>query len=177
MTEPVIHRVTPRTAKRLLTKVMAAGLVPFIQSSPGMGKSSIFKQIAKEFRLKLIDHRMSTSEPTDMTGLPRFTADGRAEFVPFRGLFPLTDDPIPDGFDGWMLFLDEWNAASKQVQAANRRTNVYVTINGRTETVSEWCRHYGISRFTVNTRVRSGMPVVEAITKPLERKKRAKEEV
>ena len=79
-----------------------------------------------------------------------------------------------NGLDGYNANNCIW--ASVQTQAANRRTNVYVTINDRTETVSEWCRHYGISRFTVNTRVRSGMPVVEAIIKPLERKKRAKEE-
>jgi shikimate kinase len=37
-----------------------------------MGKSSIAKSLAKEANLQIIDHRLSTSEPTDMSGLARF---------------------------------------------------------------------------------------------------------
>lgn len=116
--EKMIHRCTPRTLKRLLAKILEAGLVPFIQSSPGMGKSSITHQVAKTFGLKVIDHRLSTSEPTDMTGLPWFK-DGFAAFAPFRELFPLADMDPPKGYDGWLLFLDEFNSASKAVQAAS----------------------------------------------------------
>ena len=115
--EKMIHRCTPRTAKRLITKILAAGLVPFIQSSPGMGKSAITRLVAKEFRLKLLDHRLSTSEPTDLTGLPWFK-DGYAAFAPFRDLFPLEDQPLPEDYEGWLLFLDEFNSAPKSVQAA-----------------------------------------------------------
>lgn len=119
MAENLIHRCTPRTAKRLISKVLAAGLVPFIQSSPGMGKSAIMAAIAREFRLKMIDHRLSTSEPTDMTGLPRFDKEGYAYFSPFRELFPLEGDVVPEGFEGWLLFLDEFNSAKKDTQAAS----------------------------------------------------------
>jgi hypothetical protein len=114
----MIHRCTPRGAKRMMTKILTAGLVPFLQSSPGMGKSSITRSIAEDFNLELIDHRLSTSEPTDMTGLPWFK-DGFAAFAPFRELFPLQGDELPPGKDGWLLFLDEFNSASKQVQAAS----------------------------------------------------------
>lgn len=57
-------------------------------------------------------------------------------------------------------------------QAANRSDNVKVTINNETYIVAEWCRRYGISRFTVNSRIRSGMTLIEAITTPLLRKKK-----
>lgn len=56
---------------------------------------------------------------TQRSGLPRFKADGTAEFAPFADLFPLQGAAIPEGYNGWMLFLDEWNAASKAVQAAS----------------------------------------------------------
>jgi hypothetical protein len=83
-----------------------------------MGKSSIVKQIAKECNLHLIDHRLSTSAPEDLSGLPKFNEKGYAQFVPFAELFPTAGTPLPEGKDGWILFLDEFNSASRGVQAA-----------------------------------------------------------
>ena len=51
------------------------------------------------------------------TGLPHFTKDGKAEFMPFN-IFPLENTPLPKDKDGWLLFLDEFNSATKMVQAA-----------------------------------------------------------
>ena len=113
-----VYRCTPRQARSHIMDCMYAGVVPFLQSSPGMGKSSIVKSIGKDLRLKVIDHRLSTSAPEDLSGLPRFDEDGKARFAPFADLFPLEDTPIPAGHDGWLLFLDEFNSASKAVQAA-----------------------------------------------------------
>lgn len=91
-------------------------LVPFIQGSPGIGKSDIVKDIAKKGKLKVIDIRLSQCDPTDLSGLPRFNAD-KAEFVPFD-IFPLEDTPLPKGYNGWLVFLDEINSASRSIQAA-----------------------------------------------------------
>lgn len=119
---PNIYRCTPRQARKYVLETMQAGLVPFLQSSPGMGKSSIIRSIVRELTAKLIDHRVSTSAPEDFTGLPEFytNAQGerRARFVPFGDLFPLDGDPIPDGYNGWVLFLDEFNHGTKSVQSA-----------------------------------------------------------
>lgn len=60
--------------------------------------------------------------------------------------------------------------ATDLTQAANRSTNVYAVINGERKIISEWCRIYGISRYTVSTRMRNGMTPEEAITTPLMRK-------
>lgn len=111
-------RCSPRQTRQFVIDCLRAGLVPFVQSSPGMGKSSIMKSVAEEFDLKLLDHRLSTSAPEDLTGLPRFSADGFAEFVPFADLFPIEGTPLPQNKQGWMLFLDEFNHAHKSVQAA-----------------------------------------------------------
>ena len=119
MAENNIYRCSPRQAKRYVLECLEAGLVPVLESSPGMGKSSIMREVAQELGLFLIDHRLSTSAPEDLSGLPRFRADGTAEFAPFADLFPLRGAAIPKGYSGWMLFLDEWNAASKAVQAAS----------------------------------------------------------
>lgn len=118
-----LYRCTPRQVRKFVTECLLAQLVPYVQSSPGMGKSSIMTSIAAEHNLKMIDHRLSTSEPTDMTGLPHFDEKGNACFAPFADLFPIEGTPLPfdengKQMDGWMLFLDEFNSAPKSVQAA-----------------------------------------------------------
>ena len=79
-----------------MIEVPLRGLGPFVTGSPGCGKSSIMKAIADKLSLSVIDHRLSTSEPTDMC-LPNFTADGHAYFAPFAELFPLRSAPLPEG--------------------------------------------------------------------------------
>ena len=112
--------VPPSKAKADAIRCVVRGVVPFIQSSPGLGKSSIVREIAQEGNLKVIDVRLSQSAPEDLQGLPmRSMINGveKAHFVPFN-TFPLATDPIPEGYKGWLLFLDEFNSASRSVQAA-----------------------------------------------------------
>ena len=112
-------RCSPRQTRQFVTECLRAGLVPFVQSSPGMGKSSIIKSVAEEYELEVIDHRLSTSAPEDLSGLPRFNERGYAEFAPFADLFPIEGTPLPEHKQGWMLFLDEFNQATKSVQSAS----------------------------------------------------------
>lgn len=55
-----------RQARNFIIRALKAGNVPFLTSSPGMGKSAIIRSIAEEFGMKLIDHRLSTSAPEDL---------------------------------------------------------------------------------------------------------------
>lgn len=112
-----LYTCTPRQVRAFVEEILAAGLVPNVSSSPGMGKSSIMRSVGDSFNLALIDHRVSTSAPEDFTGLPQFV-DGKARFAPFSELFPLEDAALPEGKDGWFLFLDEFTAGTKMVQAA-----------------------------------------------------------
>lgn len=112
------YRCSPRQLRGFIADALQARLVPFVTSSPGMGKSAIMNLVGQDFNLKVIDHRLSTSAPEDLSGLPRFDENGQARFAPFADLFPLQNTPIPKGKDGWMLFLDEFNSAAKSVQAA-----------------------------------------------------------
>ncbi len=109
--------VPPSKARALVVRCFAAGLVPDVRSSPGLGKSDIMRSIADEYNLQLIDIRLGQCDVTDLNGLPRFTADGRAEYAPFTN-FPLEGDELPEGKDGWLLFFDEMSSAGKQMQAA-----------------------------------------------------------
>ena len=118
MSSGIVHpRVTPKQAMEDSIRCIQAGIVPFLQSSPGIGKSSIAREIASAGKLKLIDLRLSQCAPEDLQGLP-MKENGRAKFTPFD-TFPLENiDAVPDGYNGWLLFLDEFNSASKGTQAA-----------------------------------------------------------
>jgi len=62
MTTPV----NMNQAHDLIIRAIKVGLVPFLAGSPGCGKSELFKAIAKQFNLKLIDLRLAQCDPTDL---------------------------------------------------------------------------------------------------------------
>lgn len=109
-------KVKPSKAFSILSKYIKAGIVPMLTGSPGCGKSQIFQQIADFYNLKLIDLRLSQCDPCDLLGFPSITGD-KAGYKPMD-TFPIEGDPIPEGYSGWFLFFDEFNGASRAVQAA-----------------------------------------------------------
>ena len=109
-------QVKPSQAVSIITKLIRARLVPMLQGSPGTGKSSIIHQVAKDFRLFVIDLRLAQCDPTDLGGFPHIVGK-RASYLPMD-TFPIEGDAIPEGYDGWLLFLDEMNSASLAVQSA-----------------------------------------------------------
>lgn len=56
--------------------------------------------------------------------------------------------------------------ATNQQQARNKRNNRFVTANGKTQTVAEWCRETGINASTYDCRVRAGWTKEDAATTP-----------
>lgn len=57
----------------------------------------------------------------------------------------------------------------KEEQSSNRRTNRYITIDGEVDTMTGWCRRFGISRNTVKARIARGYSEIEALTKPIQK--------
>ena len=110
-------QVKASQATAMITKYIQAKLVPMLVGSPGCGKSQIVHAIAEQYNLKVIDLRLSQCDPTDLLGFPTIMGD-KAGYVPMN-TFPIEGDPIPSGYSGWMLFLDELNAAPTSVQAAS----------------------------------------------------------
>ena len=102
-----------------LDSVLLSKLTPMLVGSPGIGKSDIVKLTAKKHNLKLIDLRLAQSDPTDLNGFPTLQNDGtRMDYAP-PTTFPLENlDQVPSGYEGWLLFLDEINAAPPAIQAA-----------------------------------------------------------
>lgn len=113
-----ILKVTPRKAYPMLQMIMMAGLVANLLGSPGIGKSAVVGKLAEDANLKMNDVRLSTYTPADMTGLPNFRPDGTAYFSPFSSVFPIKGMPLPEGKNGWLIFLDEFNSADEDVQKA-----------------------------------------------------------
>jgi hypothetical protein len=113
--------VTMAEAKPLVQDILRAGLVPFLASSPGIGKSALGFEISTDYNLAFIDQRLSSSDPTDMNGFPMILNPGaervKAGYVPME-FFPIEGDAIPKGKSGWCLMLDEFNSAPPTVQAA-----------------------------------------------------------
>ena len=109
-------QVKPSQASSMIAKFIRARIVPMLEGSPGCGKSQINHKIAIEYNLKLIDLRLSQCDPTDLLGFPQIV-NGKADYVPMS-TFPIEGDPVPAGYVGWLLFLDEFNSAPPAVQAA-----------------------------------------------------------
>ena len=92
-------------------------LVPMVHGSAGIGKSAVMREIAEQFNLVLIDIRLSQYDVCDLNGFPRIK-DDVASYVPMD-VFPTSEWKIPEGKNGWLLFLDEFNSASLSVQAGS----------------------------------------------------------
>lgn len=88
---------------------IAAKRPAFLWGPPGVGKSEVIAQIAKELKFKLIDIRAVLLDPVDLRGLPRIE-NGEAIWSP--------PSFLPKGKGKFLVFLDELNAAPPLVQAA-----------------------------------------------------------
>ncbi|MEA2111593.1 MAG: MoxR family ATPase [Campylobacterota bacterium] len=82
----------------------------FVWGAPGIGKSSIVKQISEDLEIGFIDLRLSLMDPTDLKGIPFYDSDEhRALWAP-PAFLPREGSGI--------LFLDELNSAPPSVQAS-----------------------------------------------------------
>lgn len=104
--------MNPQSAKRSLQYLCERKIPVFLWGPPGIGKSSIVAQIAKEQNIACIDLRLSLLDPTDLRGIPFFdTKNDTAVWAPPSFL---PDGSQPKG----ILFLDELNTAAPMVQAS-----------------------------------------------------------
>lgn len=54
--------------------------------------------------------------------------------------------------------------ATPAEQARNRRTNVYLELDGVSKTITDWATELGISPLTLRGRLNAGWPLEEALT-------------
>jgi len=99
----------PTQIKSSLETAIKAKRPVFIWGAPGVGKSQVVAQIARENDLELIDVRAVLLDPVDLRGLPHINGEGKAHWA--------IPSFLPQKGKG-ILFLDELNAAPLLVQAA-----------------------------------------------------------
>lgn len=130
MTADVL-KLKPSEVYEFITAALLCDHVAYVAGPPAIGKSQIVKQVADDANAKMIDLRLSQILSEDMTGLPeRDPKTGKAVYLPFE-TFPLESDEIPDGYSGWILFLDELSSASEEVLAASYSLILDRTVGGK----------------------------------------------
>ncbi len=95
-----------------LQSMIEVKLPAFIWGPPGIGKSSIVKEIAKKNDLEFLDLRLSLLDPTDLKGIPFFDAKSQ------KGVWASPSFLPHDKNSRGILFLDEINSAPPAVQAS-----------------------------------------------------------
>jgi hypothetical protein len=112
----------------VLNRLLATRWSVFLWGPPGIGKSSVVRQLAEKRSMPLIDIRAALLDPTDLRGIPAVDG-GRAKWYPPSFL------PGPEKEPG-ILFFDELSAAPTLVQASlyqltlDRRVGEYELPDG-----------------------------------------------
>jgi len=93
-----------------LTALIEQKVPAFLWGAPGIGKSSIVKQIAQSNEIGFIDLRLALMDPTDLKGIPFYDKDSHTALWAPPAFLPKSGEGI--------LFLDELNTAAPSVQAS-----------------------------------------------------------
>jgi len=122
--------VTPNEAKSAVQHAMKLKRPIFMWGPPGIGKSDIMAQINGSLdNSHLIDIRLSLWEPTDIKGIPYYSANDNV--MAWAPPAELPTEEFASQFKSIVLFLDEMNSAAPAVQAAayqlilNRKVGTY----------------------------------------------------
>lgn len=100
----------PSQITTALSYLIVANQPVMLHGSPGVGKSDIVRQIAKQRGIELIDLRLSQLDPVDLRGVP--SVDTKKHITSWN-----TPSFLPTDGKG-ILFLDEINSAAQATQAA-----------------------------------------------------------
>ena len=103
-----IHHVQCQPAKKSITRAFKKKRPIFMWGPPGIGKSDIIRQITDSYSNSyLIDIRLSLWEPTDIKGIPYYSAnDNVMAWAPPQEL-PTAE--MAKKYKTIVLFLDEMN--------------------------------------------------------------------
>ena len=99
--------------KKSLISMIDSKIPVFVWGNPGVGKSSIIKQIANDKNMEFIDLRLSLLDPTDLRGIPFFDSANKSAIWAKPEFLPNSNS---QAFG--ILFLDEINSAPPSIQAA-----------------------------------------------------------
>lgn len=121
--------VSPNRAKKSIMRAFDKQRPIFLWGPPGIGKSDIVHQIGSFIDAHVIDVRLSLWEPTDIKGIPYYSANDNAMMWAAPAELPTAE--MAAKYKNIVLFLDEMNSAAPAVQAAayqlilNRKVGQY----------------------------------------------------
>lgn len=116
-------KLGPKDLRSSMALLLKARKIPMLWGSPGLGKTAIVNQLAKENKHEVIVFSTVMNEPQDLLGLPDIFRDptnpenNKAGYTPMD-IFPLDSDPLPEGKKGWIIFIDELPSGGTEMQAA-----------------------------------------------------------
>ena len=107
------YEVSPCQLSEALEACMEIGEVPFVTSPPGVGKSTIAREVADKTNRQYIDLRALLLDPIDLRGLPwRDQETDRTRYAVPEFL------PPTDSKDRFLINIEELPAATPSMQAA-----------------------------------------------------------
>ena len=113
---------------KTIGSLMEQNVAVFLWGAPGIGKSSIVKQVAQKKNIGFIDLRLALMDPTDLKGIPFYDKEAHQALWAPPSFLPSEGRGI--------LFLDELNSAPPSVQASayqlilDRRVGEYELPDG-----------------------------------------------
>lgn len=121
--------VTPKETRSRLLRAFKVQRPVFLWGPPGVGKSDLINDLAKELGGISIDLRLGQMEPTDLRGIPFYNKDiGKMDWAE---PVDLPSEELAAKYPIVVLFLDEMNQAAPAVQGSafqlilNRRQGKY----------------------------------------------------
>ena len=123
------RQLSPNKCKASILHALKIKRPIFVWGGPGIGKSEVIHQIAKNIDAHVIDIRLSLWEPTDIKGIPYYNS--KENNMTWASPSELPTSALAKKHKNMILFLDEMNSAAPSVQAAayqlilNRRVGQY----------------------------------------------------
>lgn len=105
-----MERLKASEIKSSIEAMVEQKIPTFLWGAPGIGKSSIIRQIAEQSGIGFIDLRLSLMDPTDLKGIPFYDKHEHSAVWAAPSFLPKEGKGI--------LFLDELNSAPPAVQAS-----------------------------------------------------------
>lgn len=94
----------------IISSLIEQKVPTFLWGAPGIGKSSIIKEISHAKNIGFIDLRLSLMDPTDLKGIPFYDKESHTALWAPPAFLPSEGEGI--------LFLDELNSAPPSVQSS-----------------------------------------------------------